>query len=330
MWQVPRPVSGFNIVQGSVSTMEIFVALDLTPAQIRLLHDIAVPDTLHVCGLIGDDDQPHPAFRRCKVVFGNPPPDWLASAPRLRWVQLESTGFGEYASLGLTQAGRQTVFTNLAGFFAEPVAETCLAGILALCRGTDECARLKVSRTWLGEALRPRLRTLAGRKVVLFGFGSINRRMAELLQPFDCEITVFRSDWSPGMLDDALANADIVVCSAPDTPETRRVFDRERLGHMPGSALFVNVGRGSVVDEDALADQLCEGRISGAVIDVTDEEPLEFDHRFWDCPNLILTQHTAGGTENEIDRKVQVFAANLERFRSGRPLAGIVDFGRSY
>ena len=310
--------------------MEIFVALDLTPAQIRFLHDIAVPDTVHVCSPIRGDIQPHPTFRSCEIAFGNPPPDWIASAPRLRWVQLESTGFGEYASLGLTEAGCQIVFTNLAGFFAEPVAETCLAGILALCRGTDACARLKESRTWLGEALRPRLRTLAGRRVVLFGFGAINRRMAELLQPFDCEITVFRRDWNGGMLDDALARADIVVCSAPDTPRSRRVFDRERLGRMPGSAMFVNVGRGSVVDEDALADQLCEGRISGAVIDVTDEEPLAPDHRFWNCPNLILTQHTAGGTENEVDRKLQVFASNLERFRSGRPLAGIVDFGRGY
>lgn len=310
--------------------MEIFVALDLTPAQIRLLQDIAEPDTVHACGLVRDDRQPHPAFGRCEIAFGNPPPIWLASAPRLRWVQLESTGFGEYALPDQTDAGIRPVFTNLAGFFAEPVAETCLAGILALGRGTDACARLKESRTWLGEALRPRLRTLAGRRVVLFGFGAINRRMAELLQPFDCEITAFRSDWKAEVLDDALANADIVVCSVPDTPGTRLVFDRTRLGRMPESALFVNVGRGSVVDEGAVADCLGEGRISGAVIDVTDEEPLAPDHPFWDCPNLILTQHTAGGTENEVDRKLQVFAANLERFRSGKPLAGVVDFGRGY
>ena len=310
--------------------MEIFVALDLTPAQVRFLHDIAVPDILHVCGLIRDNHQPHPAFSRCEIAFGNPPPEWLASAPQLRWIQLESTGFGEYASLDRTDAGGRPVFTNLAGFFAEPVAETCLAGILALCRGTDACARLKETRTWLGEALRPRLQTLAGKRVILFGFGAINRRMAELLQPFDCEITAFHSDWKAEVLDDALTSADIVVCSVPDTAGTRRVFDRARLERMPGSALFVNVGRGSVVDEGTLACRLGEGRIGGAVIDVTDEEPLAPDHPFWDCPNLILTQHTAGGTENEIDRKLQVFAANLERFRSGRPLAGIVDFGRGY
>ena len=310
--------------------MEIFVALDLTPAQIRLLHDIAAPDTVHVCGGIRGDNPPPPAFRRCSVVFGNPPPEWLALAPRLRWIQLESTGFGEYAELDRTDAEHRPVFTNLAGFFAEPVAQTCLAGILALYRGTDACARLKDSRTWNCEALRPRLRTLARRNVVLFGFGAIGRCLAELLQPFDCEVTAFRSDWKAEVLDDALANADIVVCSAPDTPGSRRVFDRERLGRMQESALFVNVGRGSVVDEDALADHLGEGRISGAVIDVTNEEPLESDHRFWDCPNLILTQHTAGGTDNEVDRKLQVFAANLECLRSGKPLAGIVDFGRGY
>ena len=310
--------------------MEIFVLLDLIPAQIRHLQDIADSDTVHFAGLLRDGQPLHPAFRRCEIAFGNPPPEWLAAAPELRWVQLESTGFGEYASLEWIAAGRRPVFTNLAGFFAEAVAETCLAGILALYRGMDTCASLKETKTWLGEALRPRLRTLAGRNVILFGFGAINRRMAELLQPFDCEIATFHSDWKAAILDDALANADIVVCAAPDAPGTRRVFDRARLSRMPGSALFVNVGRGSIVDEGALAGHLGEGRISGAVIDVTDEEPLAHDHPFWDCPNLILTQHTAGGTEDEIDRKLQVFVANLERFRSGRPLAGIVDFKKGY
>ena len=318
------------MLQGSVPTMEIFVALDLNPAQIRHLQDLADSDTVHFAGLPRDGQPRHPAFPRCEVAFGNPPAEWLAAAPGLRWIQLESTGFGEYASLDRIAAEGRPVFTSLAGFFAEPVAETCLAGILALYRGTDTCAHLKETKTWLGEALRPRLRTLAGRRVVLFGFGTINRRVAELLRPFDCDVTAFRSDWKAEELDDALETADIVVCAAPDAPGTRQVFDRERLARMLASALFVNAGRGSVVDEGALAGSLGEGRIGGAVIDVTDEEPLPPGHPFWDCPNLILTQHSGGGTEDEIDRKLQVFTANLERYRSGMPLAGVVDFERGY
>ena len=310
--------------------MEIFSSLDLSPAEARRLREIADPDKVHFAAAAQDGRSPDPALPGCEIALGNLPPEWLAAAAKLRWVQLESTGFGEYAPFEQTGTGRRPVFTNLAGFFAEAVAETCLAGILALYRGIHVCAGLKETRVWRGDALRPGLQTLKGRSVVLFGFGAINRRLAELLQPFGCRITAFRSDWKAETLDAALAKADVVVCAAPDTPGTRQVFDRTRLRRMPGSAVFVNAGRGSAVDENALASDLSEGRLGGAVIDVTETEPLPPDHPFWDCPGLILTQHTAGGSADEIDRKLRVFADNLERFRSGRPLCGIVDFRKGY
>ncbi|UVK46611.1 hypothetical protein BPNPMPFG_002297 [Mesorhizobium sp. AR07] len=91
-----------------------------------------------------------------------------------------------------------------------------------------------------------------------------------------------------------------------------------------------NFGRGSILDEGALADALEQGRLGGAVIDVTRDEPLPAGHRFWACPNIILTQHSGGGTTDELDRKIDVFLANLARFRAGTPLEGIVDFSRGY
>ena len=108
------------------------------------------------------------------------------------------------------------------------------------------------------------------------------------------------------------------------------VFDAARLSRFKPTALFVNVGRGSVVAEDALAERLHAGRLAGAVIDVTVREPLPQDHPFWTCPNLILTQHSGGGTEDEIDRVIDVFAGNLARYREGKPLAGVVDFEKGY
>ena len=85
-----------------------------------------------------------------------------------------------------------------------------------------------------------------------------------------------------------------------------------------------------MVDETALAEALDEGRLVGAVIDVTESEPLPEDHRFWACPNTILTQHSGGGTSDEIDRKIDVFATNLARYRAEQPLVGVVDFSRGY
>jgi glyoxylate/hydroxypyruvate reductase A len=266
----------------------------------------------------------------CDVAFGNPDADALVSADTLRWVQLESVGFGEYAALDWVTLGHRLTLTNLAGFFADPVAETALAGLLALARGIDDLLHLQATSTWQGDPIRTRLRSLTGCHVVMVGFGAINQRLAALLVPFNCQITPIRSDTSISSLDRALAESDIVVCTAPDTLVTRGLFDAARLALLPNHAVFANLGRGSIVDEVALAAALNTGRIGGAVLDVTEDEPLPADHPFWTCPNTILTQHSGGGTADELDRKIDVFLANFARYRCGEPLEGIVDMSKGY
>ncbi|MGI9502098.1 MAG: NAD(P)-dependent oxidoreductase, partial [Geminicoccaceae bacterium] len=243
----------------------------------------------------------------CPVIFGNPEPDVVTANPALRWMQLESVGFGEYADLDLTRPDGVVQITNLAGFFADPVAETALAGILALGRGIDRLAVLQQQAEWVGDPLREDLRLLKGANVLLFGYGAINRRVAELLGPFGCRIDHLASGWTEGALDTALADADILIAAAPNTPRTRGLFDQSRLALMRSGAVFCNFGRGSLVDEAALADALEAGQLGGAVIDVTQEEPLPADHAFWRCPNTIVTQHSGGGTADELDRKIDVF-----------------------
>lgn len=310
--------------------MEIFVSLDLTRRQGARLETIAGADRLHRHGCFAADAPLEPAFTNCEVVFGNVPARWLPRSRTLRWLQLESAGFGEYRGLDWQTLGRDVTVTNLAGFFAEPVAETALAGILALYRGLDRLVRLQAAGDWQGDRMRPSLKTLAGANVVLFGNGAINRRLAALLQPFDCAIEPFGRDWTADRLDGALARADVVVSAVPETDATVGLFDAARLALLKPTAVFVNLGRGSVLAEEALAQGLRDGRLGGALIDVTREEPLPPDHEFWGCPNLILTQHTGGGSEDEVDRKIEVFADNLARYRAGRPLVGIVDFGKGY
>jgi phosphoglycerate dehydrogenase-like enzyme len=310
--------------------LEIFACLDLTDAQAARLRDICGADRLHVRGGFSDEAALEPAFAGCEVVFGNPPPAWLPESEALRWVQLDSVGFGEYRGLDWPALGRRVTVTNLAGFFAEPVAETALAGILALARGVDRLVRLQSEREWVGDPLRAELRLLAGAEVVLFGYGAINRRLAELLTPFGCSIVSFARDWTAERLDAALSTADMVVTTVPETDATVGVFDAARLSLLKPSALFVNLGRGSVVDEDALSARLGDGRLGGAVIDVTMREPLPPEHPLWACPNTILTQHTGGGTADEVDRKIEVFTDNLASYRAGSPLMGVVDFEKGY
>ncbi len=127
-----------------------------------------------------------------------------------------------------------------------------------------------------------------------------------------------------------MAKADVVISSVPEAKGTIGVFDRARLALFKSSALFINVGRGSVVDEEALADALHNHEIGGAMVDVTMKEPIPETHPLWNAPNTILTQHSGGGTSDEIDRKIEVFSANLAHYRSGEPLEGIVDFERGF
>ena len=309
--------------------MTVFAYLELTATQEERLKQIAGGEAVRFC-TPGAHDSPPAELEGCDIVFGNVPPDWIERSPGIRWAQLESVGFGEYAGMLNGPVGRRLTMTNLADFFSVPVAETALAGVLALYRGIDRLALLRGERQWLGDALRPELRSLHGARVLIFGRGGIGRQLSELLAAFGCSVTTLGRGWAAEALDEAVAGSDIVVGAAPDTPATCGVFDRRRLSLMQRGAVFVNVGRGSLVDEEALADLLQDGRLSGAVIDVTVDEPLPPDHRFWSCPGLILTQHTGGGTSDEIDRKIEHFGRNLERYRGGEPLVGEVDATRGY
>lgn len=307
--------------------MQVFSCLELNSAEADRLREAVAPDQL--CPVAGQDSAEPPAgFLASEIAFGDPPRRWVEAHPGLRWLQLDSVGIDEYLELDHDNSG--LVITNLSGFFADPVAETILGSILSLARGIDKCGQLKRDQHWRGGALRPELWLLRGRRVVLFGKGAIGGRLRQLLAPFGCEMAVFGSDWTDAALDRALANADIIVCAVPDTPRTRGAIDRRRIALIPRSAIFVNAGRGSLVDEKTLADALMGGQLAGAALDVTVDEPLPETHPFWSCPNLILTQHSAGGTRGEIREKIRFFSENLQRYRRGEKLANVVDFTRGH
>ncbi len=310
--------------------MDIFVSHELSSPQLARMRRIAGADAVHFCGEFEQNTPVHETLARCEVVFGNLPPDWLPQTRSLRWMQLISVGFGEYEHLDWHRLGKQLTVTNLAGFFAEPVAQSALAGILALYRGIDALVRSQRAKQWHKDHVREKLRMLDGANVIMLGYGSINRRLAEMLAPFRCRVTPFASNAKIEQLDAALPVAEVVICAAPERPNTRGLFDGARLDRCMGGAVFVNLGRGSIVDEDALVQRLESGRLGGAVLDVTTEEPLPTDHALWSCPNVVLTQHTGGGSTDEVDRKIELFADNLSCYRAGEPLHGVVDFERGY
>jgi len=212
--------------------LDVFVTVGLTAQQMARLRSAAPEATFHDADRVAGSGRARAQFDLCEVCLGNPPADWIADSPALRWIQLESAGFGEYLALDWKRLGQRIVVTNLSGFFAAPVAESALAGILALYRGVDRLVQAQATQQWIGDPLRGDLRLLHGENVVLFGHGSINRCLAQLLDGFGCTIATFATGWKGAKLDRALRAADIVACAAPDTPDTRGVFDRRRLGRL--------------------------------------------------------------------------------------------------
>ena len=265
------------------------------------------------------------------VIFGNPEPEVVAGNHALRWLQLESVGFGEYGGLDWSRPSGSVQVTNLAGFFADPVAETALAGILALGRGIDRLSVLKQQAEWVGDPLREDLRLLKGASVLLFGHGAINRRLAELLSPFGCRITPFASDWSADALDQALGRGRYRrrhrTGQAGDARPVRPITVR---AHEAGRRLLQFRPRLAGRRGRRWPKRSNLGHLGGAVIDVTEDEPLPPGHPFWRCPNTIVTQHSGGGTADELDRKIDVFLDNLARYRADEPLVGVVDFAKGY
>jgi phosphoglycerate dehydrogenase-like enzyme len=262
--------------------------------------------------------------------FGEGDPD--ASAPgveRLRWLQLPAAGVESW----LDALPDGPVVTSATGAFALPVAEHALALLLVAARSLHLCARAT-------EWTEPRARSLEGATVAIVGAGGIGRALIELLTPLSPRILAVTRRGLPvdraavtvpaDRVDEVLAEAEYVVLAAPSTGESRRLIDAERLALMREGAWLVNVGRGTLVDTDALVAALDEGRIGGAALDVTDPEPLPPGHPLWGHPRAMITPHIAttdGAERVHYERRVR---DNVARFAAGEPLLGVVDRDAGY
>ncbi|MDP8954543.1 MAG: D-isomer specific 2-hydroxyacid dehydrogenase family protein [Actinomycetota bacterium] len=253
----------------------------------------------------------------------------LADAPAIRWVQLPFAGVDTFASI--LDDGR--TWTSAKGAYAEPVAEHALALGRAGLRGLPARAR---ASSWGAAAGR----RLAGQRVVIVGGGSITRALLALLAPFEVEATVVRRHVAPldgahhvvgpDRLHDVLPGAALVVLALALTPQTTRIIDADALERVDGDAWLVNVARGAHVATDALVAALQEGAIGGAALDVTDPEPLPDDHPLWRLDNCLITPHVANTWEMAEPLLAERIRANVERFRQGEPLLGLVDPALGY
>ncbi len=257
--------------------------------------------------------------------------DFAAAAPQARWVQLPSAGIDWVFDLGLWR--EDITWTCAKGAFGPSVAELAVTLLVAGFRCVHTYLR---ATTWLPEAGR----ALAGSHVAVVGGGGIAVSVLERLAGWGVETTVVarRPDPLPGAdrtvtmaeLPKALAVADAAILAVPLVAETRNLIDAPALAAMGPDAWLVNVGRGGLVDTDALVAALSAGRLGGAALDVVDPEPLPDGHPLWTLPNVLLTPHVAATAEMSLAPFAARLSENLRRWSDDRPLLGIVDGRAGY
>jgi glyoxylate/hydroxypyruvate reductase len=279
-----------------------------------------------------DDAERFKILNSADIILGNPKPDWLKEAKNLKWMQLHSAGFEKYQGISIA-----ALTTNMQDYYSEPCAETMVAGIMALYRKMDEFSVLKNRKQWVGAPIRMQLELLHNKKVIILGTGNIARKTAKILRGFDVQIQFYGRtavDAAIKSKEALLAKipwADIIIACLPGTPETKGFFTNEMISNMQQQALFCNVGRGNLLeDENVLIEALMQRKIGGAVLDVTAAEPIPPDSRLWDCPNTILSQHSGGGQKNEAGGIIELFLENLQNFTNGQPLKNKINFLKGY
>jgi phosphoglycerate dehydrogenase-like enzyme len=271
-------------------------------------------------------------------------PEVIEAAPELKWVHTGSAGVG--SSITPQLRARGPVFTNSAGIHGPPMAEAVVGMILHFSRGFDFAVRSQARRAWdtgpFYSADSP-LREVSDCTVGILGLGGIGREVAARLQSLGPRILGLKRN--PGGVPEGvegvfgdeglhrlLAESDFLVVTAPDTPETRGMMDREAFARMKEGSVFVNVARGKIADEDALVEALRSGRLRGAGLDVFAHEPLGEDHPLWDLGNVLITPHVSPVTDRFWRREADLVLHNLEAFLAGRleEMRNVVDLDAGY
>jgi phosphoglycerate dehydrogenase-like enzyme len=261
--------------------------------------------------------------------------DLPAVAPRLRWLQATSAGIGQMVKrVGLDQTG--IVLTTASGVHARPLADFCLMAMLMFAKDYVRMDRDKKARRWeryCGEELTDK--TLA-----IVGLGRIGQQVARHGKAMGMRVVGMRR--SSAAVDDVdklfsreallvmLHEADFLVLSAPHTPDTDGIIGERELAAMKLSAVFINIGRGALVDEPALIRALQEKRLAGAALDVFHAEPPPPDSPLWEMPNVIVSPHSASTVTQENARITELFCDNLRRYLSGQPLRNVLDAKKLY
>jgi len=262
-------------------------------------------------------------------------------AATLRWAHTGTAGVGSLLHPELAEHG--VTLTNSAGTMGPPMAESALAMMLHFARGLDVAVRAQAERRWAADdwaACAP-ARELGGATLAMVGLGGVGRELAVRARALGMRVLAVRRSGTEGpegvevragegALGQVLPHADYLALTLPGTAETRGLIGAAELAALPAGAVVVNVGRGEVLDEDALVDALRSGHLRGAGLDVFATEPLPADSPLWTLPNVLITPHVSATSQRFWERESALIVENVGRYLRGETLVNQVIVARGY
>lgn len=298
----------------------------------KLTEALSSNHTVHFQSDTKSKEEAQRLFSEADYILGNPPLDWFSGAmDNLKFWQLDSAGFDQYAAVHLNE---QTKVANMGDWFARPCAESIIGGVLTLYRGLDKLTLLKEKSTWVGTPLRAELRLLSGQQVVILGAGTIGTTVKNFLSGFGCTLHIMARTspeatvHSKEELMEVLPDTDLVINTLPGS--AAKFADQAFFDKMKKGSVYASVGRGSTTDEKALIEALEKKHLDGAVLDVTEAEPIPVENPLWKMGNVILSQHTGGGHANEHVGKVDLFLNNVLTVENGNPPINEITLSKGY
>ena len=268
------------------------------------------------------------------VIIGNIPVDILKNIPNLEFVQLNSAGTNGYSDN--PDFPKNVTLANASGAYGVAISECILAGILTLMKHIPSYIQNQSNHEWKDEG---KVKSIYNSHILVLGLGDIGKEFSKRAYAMGAHITGIKRNINekPDYIDklctmdslyEELEKADIIVSSLPGFTSTYHLFDEEALSHVRKQPIFINVGRGSLIDSSILKKALKENIFSGAYIDVTDPEPLPKEDELWNLKYLIITPHVTGGyhLEETLNRIVQISATNIQNYCEGKEIINKVKF----
>lgn len=275
-----------------------------------------------------------------EIVFGEPEYSTIRCMKNLRWIQMTWAGANKYTSA--PNFPKHIALTSASGAYGYVISEYIVSGILALYKNLFSYRVQMKSGAWNQIESDD---TLEGKRVLILGTGNIGQETAKKLRCFGSYIvgicrtpgsqhSAFDEIYTADCVDEQLQIADVVIIALPGTTQTAGMFDIERIRKMKPNAMLVNVGRGFIINTDELTNALQNGLLAGAVLDVTDPEPLPENHPLRYMENVLLTPHISGiswgGNTFTRKRILDIFCENMKRDRDNEPKKNLIDFSKGY